>query len=147
MRYAFQIPGWAEFTIRLTSYRSLAWALRSSGHPGTFTGEDVRRYRDAWRQPGALTGMINWYRAAVRRFLRLGKDEYLRAVERRIRPPALILWGERDVALRPELAPKSLAWCDQGQLVRFPEATHWLQHDEPSRVSSRLVNFLVADED
>jgi epoxide hydrolase 4 len=55
--------------------------------------------------------------------------------------PTLILWGEQDVALIPELAGWSLEFCDQGRLVRFPEATHWVQHDEPERVTARLLDF------
>ena len=141
--YAFQIPGWAEFIIRLTRYRALARAMQATAHASTFTQEDMRRYREAWSRPGALTGMINWYRAIVRRTLRMGQKEYQRAAQVRVTPPTLILWGERDTALSPSLAQSSLEWCEQGSLVRFPNATHWLQHDEPERVTNRILDFAL----
>ena len=40
--------------------------LVSSGKPGTFTPADLAEYKKAWAQPGALTAMINWYRAVLR---------------------------------------------------------------------------------
>jgi pimeloyl-ACP methyl ester carboxylesterase len=56
--------------------------------------------------------------------------------------PVLILWGRGDAALGPDLANASLALCDQGRLVVFPDATHWLQHEEPDDVNRRLLAFL-----
>jgi pimeloyl-ACP methyl ester carboxylesterase len=59
-----------------------------------------------------------------------------------VRVPTLLLWGDRDRYLRPALAPASAALCDDVRLVRFPRATHWLQHDEPDRVTGLLAEFL-----
>jgi epoxide hydrolase 4 len=39
--------------------------LAKTSRPGTFSKEDFEAYRKAWRQPGAPTGMINWYRALL----------------------------------------------------------------------------------
>jgi pimeloyl-ACP methyl ester carboxylesterase len=53
-----------------------------------------------------------------------------------------------DVALDLALVEKSLAYCPQGRLssvcnaTYLPEATHWVQHDEPERVSRALLTFL-----
>ena len=41
-------------------------ALHDSGKTHTFTDEDMEKYKEAWSQPGALTAMLNWYRAAAR---------------------------------------------------------------------------------
>jgi pimeloyl-ACP methyl ester carboxylesterase len=35
----------------------------------------------------------------------------------------------------------SLALCDQGEIQWFPEATHWLQHEEPDQVSQALIEL------
>jgi len=141
--YAFQIPGWAEFTLRLSGYAAFKRAMRAINSPYTFPKAYLDRLVEAWRQPGALTGMINWYRAAVRHTLRLGEKGYRRASEVRVSVPTLILWGERDAALVPSLAASSLEWCDNGRLVRFPEATHWLHHDEHERVTAYLLDLLL----
>jgi pimeloyl-ACP methyl ester carboxylesterase len=55
--------------------------------------------------------------------------------------PTLVLWGKQDVALGAEMASASLKWCDDGRLVFFESATHWVQHDEPEAVSRHLVEF------
>ena len=39
---------------------------RHEARVGAFTDEDLRRYPAAWSQDGALTGMVNWYRALFR---------------------------------------------------------------------------------
>src|SRR5207253_8028110 len=40
------------------------FASMASWFGDVLTGEDLAVYKDAWRQPRALTGMLNWYRAA-----------------------------------------------------------------------------------
>jgi pimeloyl-ACP methyl ester carboxylesterase len=51
------------------------------------------------------------------------------------------LWGERDKFLMAEMAHESLRYCANGELFTFAEASHWLQHEEPTRVSQLLVEF------
>jgi len=135
---AFQLPRLPEW---LMSRRGMAAAVRAlvdSSRPGTFSVEDLARYRQAWSYPGAWTGMINWYRAGVRR------PSSVR-VPPRVVVPTLILWGDRDRALLPRLAEESLRFCDHGHLVRFPDATHWLHHEEAAGVADALVGFFGSD--
>jgi pimeloyl-ACP methyl ester carboxylesterase len=140
--YFFQIPGLPEWLLRAGGYAGLKNLLRASARPGTFSAEDLRRYQEAWAQPGALTAMLNWYRAAARFGLRKGREEATGGVaSQRVTLPVLILWGEKDIALHPLLAQWSLDWCDQGRLVRFPNASHWVQHEEAERVNARLLEF------
>jgi len=109
--------------------------LRSSGKPDTFSRRDLQRYEQAWARKGALKGMLAWYRAAFRNLgntLTTGK----------INIPTLILWGDRDVALDKRAADDSLKWCRRGRIVHFPEASHWIQHDEPEAVSRELLSFV-----
>lgn len=141
--YFFQIPGLPERLLRAGNCFLLKRMTRSLARPGSFNRVTIRRYVEGWRQPGALTAMLNWYRAAVRRSMRLGPGGYRRDSEQRVRQPTLILWGERDPALVRQLAAWSMQWCDQGRLVRFPEASHWVQHDEAARVTAHMIDFLM----
>ena len=77
--------------------------------------------------------MLNWYRA-----LALGDA----SLSPRVAAPTLVLWGDRDSALDARLANKSVALCDSGKAIHFPESTHWLQHEEPARVNELLIDFL-----
>lgn len=108
-------------------------ALLRSSRPGTFPPDCLAQYRAAWSQPGAPTAMINWYRAAMRHRVKFP--------DRTVRVPTRILWGERDKFLMPEMARESLRYCTKAELFPFPDATHWLQHEEPERVSQLLVEF------
>jgi pimeloyl-ACP methyl ester carboxylesterase len=48
-----------------------------------------------------------------------------------------------DAFLLSEMAHDSLRYCDNAELHTFANATHWLQHEEPARVSELLINFFV----
>lgn len=133
--FYFQIPWLPEFGLRVSNFGAAIQALRDTSRPGTFTEEDLIRYREAWSQPGALTGMINWYRAILRR-------QPTPPPSPRITVPTLIIWGAQDKFLGRELAQPSLELCDEGRLVFLEEATHWVQHEEPERVNQLLMEFL-----
>jgi pimeloyl-ACP methyl ester carboxylesterase len=133
----FQLPWLPEAVLRAGDFDRLARALVATSRPGTFTPADLAVYRAAWAQPGALTGMLNWYRA-----LRLGGGPGAARGGGRIGIPVRVLWGDRDQALEPALADASLAWCDAGEVVHFPDATHWLQHEEAEAVNASLLEFL-----
>jgi pimeloyl-ACP methyl ester carboxylesterase len=117
------------------------WRLLISAMPNTFTKEERNRYRDAWGQPGAMTGMINWYRASLRG---MGKS----AGASRIQVPTLVLWGKQDPHISYEMAPLSVEMCDEGRLVTFEDATHWVLFDEPEATSRYILqHFLEGNED
>jgi pimeloyl-ACP methyl ester carboxylesterase len=127
----FQIPRLPELLFSLNGARTL---IRSS-RPGTFSPGDIARYREAWAQPGAITAMINWYRALFREMPDLD------AVNLRVRVPTRILWGMKDAFLLSAMAAESVKYCDDGELFEFPEATHWVHHEEPERVNRLLIEF------
>ena len=131
--FFFQLPWLPETFLSAFNYRVAARSLVRSSRPGTFLPEDLALYRAAWSQPGALTAMINWYRALFRFRTRF--------TNRTVHVPTRILWGERDAFLLAEMAQESLRYCDNAELFTFANATHWLQHEEPARVSELLIDF------
>ena len=139
--FFFQIPGLPEAMLRLNDWQPAVQMLQRSRQPGAFTPQELEHYRRAWWQKDAMTSMINWYRAAFRSALR-GPWNPRRIQERRVKPPTLILWGEKDIALSLEMAQLSADLCDQAELVHFPGATHWVQHDAPQGINRRLLAFL-----
>ena len=64
--FFFQIPRLPEYMFSREDFSFAKRSLRSDAKDA-FTDEDLERYVEAWSQPGALTGMINYYRAALRR--------------------------------------------------------------------------------
>jgi pimeloyl-ACP methyl ester carboxylesterase len=133
----FQIPWLPEAAERASGQQFAKRAFAMARRPGAFTEEDIERYLAAMRIPGALTGMVAWYRAALRRTPKAS----LRLM-RRIEAPTLVIWGVRDAALGEELAEPEPDWVPNARVVRLPEASHWVQHDEPERVNELLIEFL-----
>lgn len=133
----FQLSWLPEHVLAWNDYAWLRKTLRASARPGTFSAADLERYVEAWRQLGALRSMLNWYRALVRYPIVLDPS-------RKITVPVLMLWGEQDRFLLTDMAEPSIEMCEDGQLVRMPEASHWLQHDAPEEVNRLIHDFLQA---
>ena len=132
----FQAPMLPEWTLGAGDFAWLRASMARSARPGAFSEADLRRYRDAWARPGALTAMLNWYRALARH----GAPPR----PARIRVPVRVVWGDRDPFLDRGLVEAGLALCDRGEAFHLPDATHWVQHEEPERVNRLLAEFLSA---
>ncbi len=131
----FQLPWLPEWSVRIFDYWFSKQALIRSSAAGTFTPAELQRYRDAWAQPNAFRSMLNWYRATSRSLVR-DRDVHVQA-------PTLIIWGEQDLFLHPQMARDSLAYCDKARLEMLPEASHWVQHEAADDVNRLLLEFLA----
>jgi pimeloyl-ACP methyl ester carboxylesterase len=131
----FQIPYLPDLLIRLGGFKALAQGFRDCIRKEAFTDVDLERYRVAWSQPGAITAMIHYYRALLRKSL-APRTEY------RISSPTLVIWGKHDAYAESELAEASVRLCREGRIVYLEQSTHWVQHDEPDRVGALLQDFL-----
>jgi epoxide hydrolase 4 len=134
--FLFQLPWLPERRMTAKNFASPEAALAKTSRPGTFSEEELARYRAAWSQPGAVHAMLQWYRAALR-----ARPE--RPESTRVRVPTLLVWGTQDRFLGREMAEPSIARCDPGRLVLLDEAGHWVQHEEPERVSRLLLEFFA----
>ena len=132
--FFFQIPLLPEAMLRTNDWAGAVEMLRRSSLPGSFTEQDFEQYRQAWWRKGAFTSMLNWYRAVIQHPPAMPADP-------RLRLPTLVLWGKRDIALSHEMAQPSIDLCEDGQLIFFENATHWVQHDEAEAVTAYLIGF------
>lgn len=136
----FQLPWLPEKAIRANRFASLRRLFRTDPtRPGAFNDADIEKYVEAFSAPGALTGPINYYRAAVRS----GPAHVTRNV-RPVAAPTLVIWGERDRYLVPRNVVGLERWVPDVRVERLPEASHWVQHDAPERVNQLLIEFLRA---
>lgn len=78
--------------------------------------------------------MINYYRAVL-------KKPLLPAAKYRVPYSVLIIWGKSDAYALPNLAEASVRLCADGRIAYLDRSTHWVQHDEPQRVTDLLVEF------
>ena len=100
----------------------------------------------AWSQPGALTGGLNYYRASPM-YPATANDPGAKKLQFKpadfmVRVPTLVLWGDRDTAL--------LTGCIEGlsqcvpdlKVVRSPDASHWIVHEKPDLVCGEIEKFV-----
>lgn len=132
----FQLPWLPEAAMRAANWRAGVAALKGSSRPGTFSATDLALYRLAWSRPRAFTSMVNWYRALVQHPPQARKSL-------RVTIPTLVVWGVQDQFLDVEMVEPSVAWCDDGRYVLLPDATHWVQHEEPHQVNELLGQFFA----
>jgi pimeloyl-ACP methyl ester carboxylesterase len=132
--FFFQLPWLPEFVFQANDFAVLAGSLRgSTAHPGIFDDADLVQYKNAWRQPGAPTAMLNYYRANLKRSGSTAKLDR----------PTLFIYGEKDKAILPETV------AGVGDLVsgpyfehRIPDSGHWVQQEAADEVTRVLREFL-----
>ena len=108
--------------------------------PAWFDADTRSRYVAAWSQPGALDAALNYYRAGTL-FPPLPGEPPLPALDDSalvVHAPTLLLWGERDRYLLPGCAQGLDRVVPDLRVQRFPNASHWIAHEEPEAVS-RLI--------
>ncbi|AHM60770.1 putative hydrolase [Flammeovirgaceae bacterium 311] len=129
----FQLPLLPEKLLSRHNFKLLTKTMMASSKEGTFSQEDMLRYKQAWQQPGALKAMINWYRAALSGTLKLNHL---------VTTPTLLIWGKQDQFLSHEMAPASIEKCEKGRLEMIPDATHWVQHEKSELVNKLILEFI-----
>jgi len=134
----FQLPRIPESRFSANHFAEGTKSLVASSRPGTFTPGDLEQYRKAWSNPGTVTAMINWYRAA----LQGGLNRQRRLGMKTIDVPTLLLWGEDDPVLLKESSYGTEDFVSDLTLRYLPGVSHWTQEEAPELVNSMLQAFL-----
>ncbi|MGB7925029.1 MAG: alpha/beta hydrolase [Pyrinomonadaceae bacterium] len=144
----FQIPRLPEWYLSAGDFRALERMFKDkSVRPGSFTETDIALYKEALRQPNALTSGINYYRANVFSMFSGGrrKGDGEQMSDGKVRVPTLFIYGERDFAIVPETVRGVGAYVDAPyREVRIATSGHWVQNEAPSEVNAALGEFLDA---
>jgi epoxide hydrolase 4 len=120
--------------------------FRIGGRDAQLSKHDLAVYHEAWGQPGALRGGLNYYRAA-----RMGEqvaaggvpEEYAsRITSRTVEVPTLVIWGENDVALLPSLTRGLSEWVPRLSVEIVPGAGHWVPYERPDEVNRLIREFM-----
>jgi pimeloyl-ACP methyl ester carboxylesterase len=133
----------AEETLSANDYQLLTSMVLGAGlRDGTVTEEDRKEYLAAWSQPGALTGGLNYYRAA-----RVGPVTSSGAAPDAapaaappliVKVPTLVIWGEKDTALLTNNLNGLDRLVPTLTIKRIPEGTHWVVRERAADVN-RLI--------
>jgi pimeloyl-ACP methyl ester carboxylesterase len=135
--FFFATPGLPEEVVEARDWHFFRHFLEDANPP--YTQQEMDRYVESWSEPGASTGMINYYRASVRESPKKAK-----AAIHPISARTLVIWGERDSYLGAELAePEHDDVPNLDRVERLPDASHWVHHDEAKRVNELLIDFFA----
>ncbi len=136
--FFFQVPFLPEAMLSARGARAIGEAFRGMAVDKTAFPESVlAHYRENARRPGALTAMINYYRA---NFLTLAAKQASPVIE----VPVLMIWGEADTALGLELTEGYEGYVADFTLERLPGVSHWVQQEAPGEVNRRMLAWLSA---
>lgn len=137
--FFFQLPWLPEqFLLRNQAAAISSAFLDEAVDKARFPPEVTNVYRDNALEPGALTAMLNYYRAMP---LALADS---RAVPNwRVDIPTLMLWGEADSALTRELAVETARYVPDLTLRFLPGVSHWVQQEAPEQVNALIESWLA----
>ena len=137
----FQLPWLPEWALGRHDAEAVGKAFTDSAvDADRFDDAAVRPYRTAASEPGALRATAELVRA-----IPLGMRDVRRQRDVVISTPTLMVWGEQDVALGRELAEGTEEFVADLTLRFLPDASHWVQQDQPDTVNSMLTAFLRGD--
>ena len=149
--FFFQLPRVPEWVISRNNFGRFDRALRDKvGRAGSFTDDDIEKYKAALREPGAVTAAVNYYRANVFRLMRRKADSVAKSAGAptgygRIRVPTLFIYGEQDFAILPQTVKGIANYIDAPyREVRIPDSSHWVQNEAADEVNAALLEFLRA---
>lgn len=138
----------AEATLSANDCAALQQALfKSSTKPHVFSDEDRQMYLDAWTQPGALTGGLNWYRAAnagppTENEPNRQTNLVPSLASLTVNVPTLVIWGEQDHALLTGNLEGLEQFVPDLTIKRIPNGSHWVIHEEPELVNRYIREFI-----
>ncbi len=109
--------------------------------------EEKAAYLRDWSRPGALTAMLNWYRASKIEVPAIGEDAALplwtHAPFPHLSMPVLVIWGLRDKALLPIQLDRLHDLVDNLRLVTIEDAGHFVPWERPETVNAAMRDFLA----
>lgn len=138
----------AEQILSANQYDFLYQGVLNDGvTKGYFNEDDCRAYLEAWSQPGAITGGLNYYRAA-----RIGpataegmpaKGKFVADLsELTVKVATLVIWGEKDPYLLAGNIEGLEEFVTDLTIKRIPDGSHWVVHEKPALVNDLIRAFL-----
>jgi len=137
----------AEQVLSANNFAALVSGIIEPGiKAGYFTETDKAEYLKAWAQPGALTGGLNYYRAAQAGPVSGAELEAARMAPvpamPPIRVPTLVIWGEKDQYLTLDNLNGLEEVVPNVTIKRVPDADHWIVHEKPALVNQLIREFI-----
>jgi len=135
--YFFQLPFLPEFGLGLQDHKAIEQMYRDP--PGglrisQISDDEVNCYKYYFRAQGAWTAGVNYYRANFYPPVSYHNLDYSM--------PIHIIWGSRDPFLSATVLEDTLRAIPKATVTHIPEASHWVQVDDPVKVNTSIRKFL-----
>nr|MDP9414687.1 alpha/beta hydrolase [Pseudomonadota bacterium] len=121
--------------------------LGAEGDLAKLPEAERQAYVDEWSEPGALTGMINWYRAMDIVVPEPGEKARLPLWTHlpfpKVKVPTLVIWAMKDKALLPVQLEGLVDLVEDLRIVTAMEAGHFVTWDDPETVTSAIRDFIA----
>ncbi len=110
--------------------------------------DDLARYIESWRQPGAIESMLHWYRAEG-----LGPPEDWTPARGNYAPeitpllvdvPTLVIYPTADVYTRPAAHEGLEHYVADLEFVNIDGASHWVAEEHPQLVNRHMHDFVAS---
>lgn len=106
-------------------------------------------YLDEWGQPGAMTAMLNWYRASAIQVPAMDENPerpaWIDAPFPPVSQPVLVIWGMKDQALLPCQLDGLDVLVPRLTIVRIADAGHFVPWEKPEAVTAAMREWLGND--
>lgn len=103
-------------------------------------------YLDYWSADGALTAMLNWYRASAIVVPAMDDDvpmpDFAANPFPVLKMPVQVIWAMDDSALRPSLLDGLEDLCSDYRLSKIEKCGHFVQWEQPDAVIAAMEDFL-----
>lgn len=127
----FQLRGTAERTLLQDDGRRFVGGMAKAG----LDRGHARAYFEFLREPEAMTGALNWYRA-----IRIRAGAGVPAIT----VPTLYVWSTKDVALGREAAELTARYVEGPYRFEILDGvSHWIPEEVPDRAARLILDHLV----
>ena len=144
---AFKAPGFEKVVEAMGFEKFFEKSFGSHVDLTSIPEAEKRQYIAEWSQSGALTAMLNWYRAShlivPPPLVTVPIPDWVLGAFPKVRIPTLVVWGMRDPALLPIQLDGLDRLVEDLTVVRLPEAGHFAPWETPEPVAEALGHFLA----
>jgi epoxide hydrolase 4 len=132
----FQLPRLPEFGLLRNDAAAIKRAFAGMAiDKARFPPDVTNIYAQAAQRPGAITAMVNYYRALLRDF------DFASIGDGKVDVPTLMIWGEADTALDIATTRGTDAYVADLELHTLPDVSHWVQQEAPELVNAILTDW------
>jgi len=123
----FQQPGAAEAMLEKDDHAVLRKLWDG------FDSETIATYLDIFSKPGAITAVVNWYRA----LFQTPQIDYTP-----VTVPTMLLWGTEDLAIAPAGIEKNAQFVKADYQLKKINAGHWLMEFNATETTKLITDHI-----